>query len=39
MSNKVFLVSGASGSVGSKMVRIFLERGHQVRAMVHKQEK
>lgn len=36
MSNKVFLVSGASGSVGSKMVRILLERGHQVRAMVHK---
>ena len=38
MSNKVFLVSGASGSVGSKMVRILLERGHQVRAMVHKQD-
>jgi uncharacterized protein YbjT (DUF2867 family) len=38
MSNKLFLVSGASGSVGSKMVRILLERGHKVRAMVHKQD-
>ena len=38
MSNKLFLVSGASGSVGSKLVRILLERGHKVRAMVHKQD-
>src|SRR5215510_14810663 len=38
MSYKLFLVSGASGSVGSKMVRILLVRGHKVRAMVHKQD-
>jgi uncharacterized protein YbjT (DUF2867 family) len=36
MSEKMFLVSGASGSVGTKMVRQLLERGHKVRAMVHK---
>jgi NAD(P)H dehydrogenase (quinone) len=36
MSEKMYLVSGASGSVGTKMVRRLLERGHKVRAMVHK---
>src|SRR5213078_4709762 len=36
MNEKSVLVSGASGSVGTKMVRRLLERGHKVRAMVHK---
>jgi NAD(P)H dehydrogenase (quinone) len=36
MSEKMFLVSGATGSIGTKMVRHLLDRGHKTRAMVHK---
>lgn len=35
---RLFLITGATGSTGSPAVRILLERGHRVRAMVHKED-
>jgi len=36
MSSKPFLITGATGSTGRKVVESLLERGHKVRAFVHK---
>jgi NAD(P)H dehydrogenase (quinone) len=36
MSSKPFLITGATGSTGRNVVESLLERGHKVRAFVHK---
>jgi len=36
MSKKKILVTGATGDTGGEAVNILLERGHQVRALVHR---
>src|SRR5258708_32143699 len=36
MSSKPFLITGATGSTGRNVVEFLLERGHRVRAFVHK---
>jgi NAD(P)H dehydrogenase (quinone) len=36
MSSKPFLITGATGSIGRYVVELLLERGHKVRAFVHK---
>ena len=36
MSSKPFLITGATGSTGRNVVEFLLERGHKVRAFVHK---
>jgi NAD(P)H dehydrogenase (quinone) len=36
MSTQTFLVIGATGKTGQHTVQHLLERGHAVRAMVHK---
>ncbi|GHO87571.1 NmrA family transcriptional regulator [Dictyobacter formicarum] len=36
MSSKRFLITGATGATGGKTIELLLERGHQVRAFVHK---
>src|SRR5260370_14795982 len=38
MSSKLFLITGATGNTGSKAVEFLIERGHKVRAFVHKKE-
>jgi NAD(P)H dehydrogenase (quinone) len=38
MSSKPFLITGATGSIGRNVVEFLLERGHKVRAFVHKGE-
>src|SRR5258707_12822911 len=38
MSSKLFFITGATGNTGSKAVEFLLERGHQVRAFVHKKD-
>jgi NAD(P)H dehydrogenase (quinone) len=38
MSTQTFLVVGATGKTGQHTVRHLLERGHAVRAMVHKED-
>jgi nucleoside-diphosphate-sugar epimerase len=38
MSSKPFLIRGATGSIGRNVVEFLLERGHKVRAFVHKGE-
>jgi NAD(P)H dehydrogenase (quinone) len=39
MSTQTFLVIGATGKTGQYTVQHLLERGHAVRAMVHKDDK
>ena len=39
MSSKPFLITGATGSIGRNVVEFLLERGHKVRAFVHKNNK
>src|SRR5260221_3301054 len=38
MSSQLFFITGATGNTGSKAVEFLLERGHQVRAFVHKKD-
>src|SRR5262249_15337520 len=38
MESKVFLVTGATGDIGSKVTRFLLEKGYKVRAIVHKND-
>src|SRR5260370_3142525 len=38
MSSQLFLITGATGNTGSKAVEFLLERGHKVRAFVHKKD-
>src|SRR5258708_19557780 len=38
MSSKLFFITGATGHTGRKAVEFLLERGHQVRAFVHKKD-
>ena len=38
MSSKRFLITGATGATGGKTIELLLERGHQVRAFVHKHD-
>ena len=38
MSSKLFFITGATGKTGSKAVEFLLERGHKVRAFVHKKD-
>jgi NAD(P)H dehydrogenase (quinone) len=38
MSTQTFLVIGATGKTGRHTVQLLLERGHAVRAMVHKED-
>src|SRR5713226_5280747 len=38
MSSKLFFITGATGNTGSKAVEFLLERGHKVRAFVHKKD-
>jgi NAD(P)H dehydrogenase (quinone) len=38
MSSKPFLITGATGSIGRNVVEFLIERGHKVRAFVHKGE-
>lgn len=36
--SKLFLVTGATGNTGAHTVRLLLERGHRVRAFVHRED-
>lgn len=36
--DQLFLITGATGRTGSTTVRLLLERGHRVRAFVHRQD-
>lgn len=38
MNSKSYLITGATGDTGSKAVRLLLEKGHTVRALVHKND-
>lgn len=38
MSSKLFLITGATGATGKSAVELLLERGHKVRAFVHKHD-
>ena len=38
MSSKLFFITGATGNTGRKAVEFLLERGHKVRAFVHKND-
>src|SRR5581483_4496146 len=38
MSSKRFLITGATGATGGETVALLLERGYQVRALVHKHD-
>jgi uncharacterized protein YbjT (DUF2867 family) len=38
MSTQIFLVIGATGKTGQHTVRHLLEKGHSIRAMVHKED-
>ncbi len=38
MSSKLFFITGATGHTGRKAVEFLLERGHTVRAFVHKKD-
>ena len=38
MSTQTFLVIGATGKTGQHTVQHLLEKGHAVRAMVHKED-
>ena len=38
MSSQLFFITGATGNTGRKAVEFLLERGHQVRAFVHKKD-
>lgn len=38
MNSKTYLITGATGDTGSKAVRLLLEKGHTVRALVHKND-
>src|ERR1700739_3168668 len=38
-STEVFLITGATGKTGAHTVRLLLERGHRVRALVHTVDK
>jgi len=35
---KKFLVTGATGDTGREVVRLLLEKGHQVRALAHRKD-
>jgi NAD(P)H dehydrogenase (quinone) len=37
-NDRLFLITGATGNTGQPTVRLLLERGHRVRAFVHKQD-
>jgi len=37
-SDRLFLITGATGTTGQPAVRLLLERGHRVRAFVHRQD-
>src|SRR5258708_28650431 len=36
--DRLFLIRGATGKAGTTSVRLLLERGHRVRALVHRQD-
>ncbi|MFM9498969.1 NAD(P)H-binding protein [Streptomyces galilaeus] len=36
--DRLFLITGATGTTGKETVRLLLERGHRVRALVHKED-
>lgn len=36
MDQKTYLITGATGNTGSKAARLVLEKGHRVKAFVHK---
>ncbi|MET7296649.1 NAD(P)H-binding protein [Streptomyces griseoloalbus] len=36
--DRLFLITGATGTTGSETVRLLLERGHRVRAFVHRED-
>ena len=38
MNKKNFLVTGATGSTGRETARLLVEKGHSVRAFVHKED-
>jgi NAD(P)H dehydrogenase (quinone) len=36
--DRLFLITGATGTTGKETVRLLLERGHRVRALVHRED-
>jgi len=36
--NRLFLITGATGKTGATSVHLLLDRGHRVRAFVHRQD-
>ncbi|MDF6045944.1 NAD(P)H-binding protein [Streptomyces sp. JH14] len=36
--DRLFLITGATGTTGAETVRLLLERGHRVRALVHRED-
>jgi uncharacterized protein YbjT (DUF2867 family) len=38
VDQKLFLVTGATGNTGDTTVRLLVERGHRVRAFVHRED-
>src|SRR5258708_14134460 len=38
MRSQLFFITGATGNTGRKAVEFLLERGHQLRAFVHKKD-
>ena len=37
-SDRIFLITGATGRTGSHATRVLLERGHRVRALAHRHD-